>query len=274
MSTIFITGSSSGLGRAAAKLFASKGWKVIASMREPKKEKEVGGISGIQLMSLDVTDPDQIESVAEQVVGSGGVDVVFNNAGYGLAGALEGLTDDQIVRLVNTNMLGTIRTTKAFIPHFREKRAGLFINTTSLGGLMSFPFNSIYHATKWAIEGWSESMAFELNQFGIGIKTIEPGGIRTDFFTRSLDTARHPAYDALVNKFMGLITDPKQMETYSSPEQIAEVVYEAASDGKDQLRYVAGADAKAMYAMRLQLGDEASRKAMAQQFFGDAPKAA
>ena len=271
---IFITGASSGLGRATAKLFASKGWKVIASMRDPKKEKELGGISGIQLMSLDVTDPDQIESVAEQVVGSGGVDVVFNNAGYGLAGALEGLTDDQIVRLVNTNMLGTIRTTKAFIPHFREKRAGLFINTTSLGGLMSFPFNSIYHATKWAIEGWSESMAFELNQFGIGIKTIEPGGIRTDFFTRSLDTARHPAYDALVNKFMGLITDPKQMETYSSPEQIAEVVYEAAIDGKDQLRYVAGADAKAMYAMRLQLGDEASRKAMAQQFFGDAPKAA
>ena len=274
MSTIFITGASSGLGRATAKLFLSKGWKVIASMRDPKKEKELGTLSGVTLMALDVTDPGAIERAAEQVVASGGVDVVFNNAGYGLAGALEGLTDDQIVRLVNTNMLGTIRTTKAFIPHFREKRAGLFINTTSLGGLMSFPFNSIYHATKWAIEGWSESMAFELNQFGIGIKTIEPGGIRTDFFTRSLDTARHPAYDALVSKFMGLITDPKQMETYSSPEQIAEVVYEAASDGKDQLRYVAGADAKAMYAMRLQLGDEASRKAMAQQFFGDAPKAA
>jgi NAD(P)-dependent dehydrogenase (short-subunit alcohol dehydrogenase family) len=271
---IFITGASSGLGRATAKLFASKGWKVIASMRDPKKEKELGDISGIQLMSLDVTDPDQIESVAEQVVGSGGVDVVFNNAGYGLAGALEGLTDDQIVRLVNTNMLGTIRTTKAFIPHFREKRAGLFINTTSLGGLVSFPFNSIYHATKWAIEGWSESLAFELNQLGIGIKTIEPGGIRTDFFTRSLDTGRHPAYDALVNKFMGMITDPKQMATYSTPEQIAEVVYEAATDGKDQLRYVAGADAKEIYVMRMQLGDEAFRKAMAQQFFGDTPKAA
>ena len=270
---IFITGASSGLGRATAKLFASKGWKVIASMRDPKKEKELGGISGIQLMSLDVTDPDQIESVAKQVVGSGGVDVVFNNAGYGLAGALEGLTDDQIVRLVNTNMLGTIRTTKAFIPHFREKRAGLFINTTSLGGLVSFPFNSIYHATKWAIEGWSESLAFELNQLGIGIKTIEPGGIRTDFFTRSLDTGRHPAYDALVNKFMGMITDPKQMATYSTPEQIAEVVYEAATDGKDQLRYVAGADAKEIYAMRMQLGDEAFRKAMAQQFFGEAKAA-
>ena len=267
--TIFVTGASSGLGRATAKLFASRGWRVIASMRDPKKEKELGDTSGITLMVLDVTDPHQIENVAEQVVTSGGVDVVFNNAGYGLAGALEGLTDEQILRLVNTNMLGTIRTTKAFLQHFREKRAGLFINTTSLGGLVAFPFNSIYHATKWAIEGWSESMAFELNQFGIGIKTIEPGGIRTDFFTRSLDTGRHPAYDALVNKFMGMISDPKQMATYSTSEQIAEVVYEAATDGKDQLRYVAGADAKSIYAMRLQLGDEAFRKAMAQQFFGE-----
>jgi NAD(P)-dependent dehydrogenase (short-subunit alcohol dehydrogenase family) len=270
---IFITGSSSGLGRATAKLFASKGWKVIASMRDPKKEKELGKISGVTLMALDVTDPHEIESVAEQVVASGGVDVVFNNAGYGLAGPLEGLTDDQILRMVNTNMLGTIRTTKAFIPHFREKRAGLFINTTSIGGLLTVPFNSIYHATKWALEGWSESMAFELNQFGIGIKTVEPGGMKTDFFTRSFDTGRHPAYDALVSKVMGIITDPKQMATYSSPEQIAEVVYEAATDGKDQLRYVAGADAKAMYQMRVRLGDEAFRKAMTQQFFGE-PKAA
>src|SRR5215469_14900324 len=274
MSTIFITGSSSGLGRATAKLFASKGWRVIASMRDPKKEKELGNISGIQLMSLDVTDPHEIESIEKQVAESGGVDVVFNNAGYGLAGALEAVTDEQILRLVNTNMLGTIRTTQAFIPQFREKRAGMFINTTSLGGLVAFPFNSIYHATKWAIEGWSESMAFELNQFGIGIKTVEPGGIRTDFFSRSLDTGRHPAYDALIDKFMGMITDPKQMATYSTPEQIAEVVYEAATDGKDQLRYVAGADAKTMYETRMQLGDEAFRKAMAKQFFSNAVRAA
>lgn len=271
---IFITGASSGLGRATAKLFASKGWKVIASMRDPKKEKELGSISGIVLMALDVTDPHEIETVAEQVVASGGVDVVFNNAGYGLGGPLEGLADEQILRTVNTNMLGPIRTTKAFIPHFREKRAGLFINTTSIGGLMTVPFNSIYHATKWALEGWSESMAFELSQFGIGIKIIEPGGIKTDFFTRSFDTGRHPAYDALVNKVMGMITDPKQMETYSSPEQIAAVVYEAATDGKDKLRYIAGGDAKAIYETRMEVGDEAFRKAMAQQFFGEAAKVA
>jgi len=119
-----------------------------------------------------------------------------------------------------------------------------------------------------ALEGWSESMAFELSQFGIGMKVVEPGGIRSDFFTRSLDTGRHPADDVLVDEVMSIITDPKQMATYSTPEQIAEVVYEAATDGKDQLRYIAGADAKASYATRLQVRDEAFRRALNQQFFG------
>jgi NAD(P)-dependent dehydrogenase (short-subunit alcohol dehydrogenase family) len=257
--TIFITGSSSGLGRAAARLFASHGWKVIATMRTPEREAELATLPGVALLPLDITDRSQIEQVATQAVTAGGVDVVFNNAGYGMSGPLEGLTDEQMLRMVNTNLLGTIRTTKAFIPHFRERKGGLFINTTSIGGLITVPFNSLYHATKWALEGWSESMAFELNQLGIGMKIVEPGGMKTDFFTRSLDVGRHPAYDALLDSVMGAITDPKQ---------IAEVVYEAATDGKDQLRYVAGPDAKATYAMRLQLGDEAFRRMIKQQFFG------
>lgn len=111
-------------------------------------------------------------------------------------------------------------------------------------------------------------MAFELKQFGIGMKTVSPGGMKTDFFTRSFETGWHPANDALVDKVMSVITDPRQMESYSSPAQIGEVVYEAATDGKDQLRYVAGADAKATYAMRLQMGDEAFRKAINLQFLG------
>lgn len=266
--TIFITGSSSGLGRAAARLFASHGWKVIATMRNPERQAELATLPGVALLPLDITDRSQIEQAATRAVTAGGVDVVFNNAGYGMSGPLEGLTDEQMLRMVNTNLLGTIRTTKAFIPHFRERKGGLFINTTSIGGLITVPFNSLYHATKWALEGWSESMAFELNQLGIGMKIVEPGGMKTDFFTRSLDVGRHPAYDALLDSVMGAITDPKQMETYSAPEQIAEVVYEAATDGKDQLRYVAGPDAKATYAMRLQLGDEAFRRMIKQQFFG------
>jgi len=266
--TIFVTGSSSGLGRAAVRLFSSRGWKVIATMRSPDKEIDLAGVSGVALAALDITDPQQINETAGHVIASGGVDVVFNNAGYGMAGPLEGVTDAQMLRIVNTNLLGPIRVTKAFVPHFRAKKAGLFINTTSIGGLIAMPFNAMYHATKWALEGWSESMAFELNEFGIGMKTVAPGGMKTDFFTRSLDIGRHPEYDALVSKVMSAITDPKQMETYSTPDQIAEVVYEAATDGKRQLRYVAGADAEATYAARLQLGDEGFRAAIRQQFFG------
>jgi NAD(P)-dependent dehydrogenase (short-subunit alcohol dehydrogenase family) len=126
----------------------------------------------------------------------------------------------------------------------------------------------MYHATKWGLESFCESMAFELKRFGIGMKMIEPGGMRTDFFNRSFDTGKHGAYDALVDKVMASITDPKAQAAYSTPDQVAQVVYEAASDGKDQLRYVAGADAKSTYAMRLQLGGEAFFKAMDQQFFG------
>jgi NAD(P)-dependent dehydrogenase (short-subunit alcohol dehydrogenase family) len=269
--TIFITGTSSGLGRAAVKLFSSRGWRVIATMRGGDKDKEVEltKLPGVSLLALDVTSPAQIDDVVGKAVAMGQVNVVFNNAGYGLAGPLEGLSDEQIVRMVNTNMMGPIRITKAFVPHFRQWRTGLFINTTSIGGLIAVPFNSIYHATKWGLEGWSESMAFELKRFGIGMKTISPGGMRTDFFTRSFDTGRHEAYDALVDTVMNVITDPKTIATYSFPEQIAEVVYEAATDGKEQLRYVAGADAKATYAARLQAGDEAFRLAMDQQFFGE-----
>jgi NAD(P)-dependent dehydrogenase (short-subunit alcohol dehydrogenase family) len=266
--TIFITGASSGLGRAAAKLFAGKGWRVLASMRDPAKDSELNGLDGVSLVQLDVTVPALIERVVAEVVRAEPIDVVFNNAGYGLAGPLEGLTDEQITRMVDTNLLGPIRVTKAFVPYFRERRSGLFINTTSIGGLITVPFNAMYHATKWGLEGWSESMAFELAQFGIGLKIIEPGGMRTDFFTRSFDTGRHPAYDGLVDKVMAAITDPATMASYSTPDQIAEVVYEAATDGKDQLRYLAGADAMATWAAREQVGDEAFRKAMAQRFFG------
>jgi NAD(P)-dependent dehydrogenase (short-subunit alcohol dehydrogenase family) len=266
--TIFITGSSSGLGRAAAKLFASRGWNVLATMRSPDKEKELSTVPNVVLVPLDITAPDQIARARNDALTRSAVDVVFNNAGYGMSGPLEGLTDEQMLRMINTNLLGPMRTTKAFIPHFRERKAGLFINTSSIGGLITVPFNSLYHATKWAVEGWSESMAFELGQLGIGMKIVEPGGMKTDFFTRSMDVGRHAAYDVLLDGVMGAITDPKQMATYSTPEEIAEVVFEAATDGKDQLRYVAGPDAKATYATRLQLGDEAFRMAIKHQFFG------
>lgn len=264
--TIFITGASTGLGKATAKLFQSKGWNVIATMRNPEKETELSQLSNVTLLPLDVTNPSQIQTTAQTAIAQG-VDVVFNNAGYGLIGALEALTDEQIVRQLNTNLLGVIRVTQAFIPHFREKRSGLFITTTSIGGLIAFPLGSTYHATKWALEGWSESMSFELNNFGVHIKTVSPGGIETDFSGRSLDTAITPAYEPLMQSMM---TGFQSMMQYaSSAEQIATVVYEAATDGKDQLRYVAGQDAQTLYAQRLEQGSENFRKQFGKQFMGN-----
>lgn len=265
MKTIFITGASTGLGKAAAKLFATKGWNVIATMRKPENEKELNLIDNITLLPLDVTNPAQIIETSQKAIALSNIDVVFNNAGYGLMGPLEATSDAQLVRQLDTNILGVIRVTQAFIPYFREKQQGLFISTTSIGGLITFPFSSVYHATKWALEGWSESMAFELNKIGVGIKTVSPGGIQTDFLSRSADITAHPTYDKWIEKMFSAIN----VDHFTPAQQIADVVYEAATDGKTQLRYVAGEDAKALYAQRLQLGDETFRKLMEQTYFQD-----
>lgn len=262
--TIFITGASTGLGKATAKLFAANGWNVIATMRKPENETELNQQNNITLMSMDVTDPAQIRETATKAMALGNIDVVFNNAGYGLMGPLEAITDEQMVRQIDTNLLGVIRVTQAFIPYFRERKKGLFITTTSIGGLISFPFSSLYHATKWALEGWSESLLFELKKIGVGIKTVSPGGIKTDFIGRSLDLASHPEY----NEWVAQLFEGIKEDSFSEVDQIADVVYEAATDGKDQLRYVAGADAKALYAQRLELGSENFIKRMDENFFG------
>lgn len=261
--TIFITGASSGIGRATAKLFHSKGWNVIATMRTPEKETELSQLENVTLLPLDVTNPEQINETVAEALSLHDVDVVFNNAGYGLLGSLESYTDEQIVQQVNTNLLGVIRVTKAFIPHFREKKSGLFISTTSMGGFMGFPLHSIYHASKFGIEGWSESMSFELGIHQIGIKTIAPGATATNFLDRSLQKGLHPAYQDLEKKLFG--STDAMMNQAIPAEQVAEAVYEAATDGKDQIRYLVGEDTKAMYARRLEIGEEDFRKELRKQ---------
>jgi len=253
--TIFITGASAGIGKATAKLFAGKGWNVIATMRKPENEKELNLLSNVTLLPLDVDNLEQIKETASKALALGDIDVVFNNAGYALLGILEATTDEQLVGQMETNFFGVVRVTQAFIPYFRKKGSGLFITTGSSAGLMGFPVSSMYDASKWALEGWSESLSYELSEVGIGIKTIEPGLVSTEIGARSIFVS-HPAYETLMGKFMALI---EHGEDTTTPEQIAEVVYEAATDGKDTLRYVCGEDAKNLYAQRLAGGDEAFR---------------
>ena len=267
--TIFITGASTGLGRATAQLFAERDWNVIATMRKPEAGAVLATHQRITVLPLDVTVPEQIESAAARAIELGGIDVLFNNAGYGLAGPLEGISDEQLTRQVDTNLLGVIRMTRAFIPHLREKGEGVVITTTSIGGHVALPFNSPYHATKWALEGWSESLSFELGRHGLLVKTIAPGGIKTDFLGRSLDMGQHPAYAEDVQKMLKVFTAPERANDYSTPEAIAEVVYTAATDGEDRVTYVAGQDALGMYEQRKEVGAEAFRKSIGQMVFGD-----
>jgi NAD(P)-dependent dehydrogenase (short-subunit alcohol dehydrogenase family) len=265
MRTIFMTGTSSGLGKAAVKLFAGRGWKVIATMRRPEEETELRQLENVVLLPLDVTDPKKIKEIAGTAIEIG-VDVVLNNAGYGLGGPLESYTSEQIESQVNTNLLGVIRVTQAFAPYFRAKKSGMFLATTSIGGLITFPFYSVYSAAKWGVEGFYESLAFEMNQFGIAVKTISPGGIRSNFRGNQV-FAQNEAYAPLFQKVTSAFMQGKTPTVVNEPEAIAAVIYEAATDGKDQLRYPAGPDAVSYVAERKRIGDEAFRQQLNELFF-------
>ena len=269
MSTIFITGTSTGLGRAAVRLFADRGWKVIATMRTPERETELGDLPGVTLKKLDVDDPKEILRVVRETLAEGPVDVLFNNAGYGLAGPFEAATDDQIVQNITTNLLGVMRVAKAFIPAFRAQGSGVILTTTSIGGKVTMPFNSVYHAAKFGAEGWSEGLSYELKPFGIRVKTLAPGGIRTDFGGRSLDQTSHDDYTDAVVKATARFRDPSRDSTRSSAEQIAEIAYEAVTDGTDQITYIAGKDAQEYIGMRAHLGQRGFVAASTTLFFGE-----
>lgn len=263
--TVFITGTSSGLGKATARLFQSEGWHVVAAMRHPAAEKELGQLPNVTLVKLDIANAAEIKSQIEKVLIGHSIDVVINNAGYGLIGPLEALGDAEMVQQIETNLLGTIRVTKAFVGHFRRQGRGTIINISSMFGWMGYPTCSLYTATKFAIEGFSESLAYELGYLGIGVKTVSPGGIRTDFAGRSLQTATHPSYQALIDKVSEGYS-PEQVEKFASPEAIAAVIYEAATDGRKQLRYVAGNDAIAFYEAREANGTESHFRSILDNF--------
>jgi NAD(P)-dependent dehydrogenase (short-subunit alcohol dehydrogenase family) len=253
--TIFITGASSGLGKSTAKLFQTKGWQVIATMRNPEKEMELNQLENVIVLPLDVSNSEQIKATIKNITDKYAVDVVLNNAGYGLIGALESLEEEQIERQIETNLLGVIKVSKEFVPHFREKKSGTFINITSTFGLMGFPTCSIYSATKFAVDGFSESLAFELVQFGIQVKVVAPGGMQTDFAVRSMEMGQHPAYEKLTTE-VSKGYSPEKLECYTKAEDVAQIIYEAATDNKKQLRYIAGNDANALYDERLKVGTE------------------
>ena len=244
--TILITGSSSGIGQETAKYFQSKGWNVIATMRNPDQEQELKALENVLVTKLDVLDHQSIEEAIKSGIQKfGGIDVLLNNAGYGAYGPLESFPREKILRQFNTNVIGLMDVTRAILPHFRENRKGIIINVSSMGGKMTFPLGSLYHGTKFAVEGITESLRYEVEHFGGRVKIIEPGAIATDFAGRSFDFNNDEslvAYQQIVNKIMSVF--PEMIKNASTTDVVTKVIYEAATDGTDKLRYMAGKDAK------------------------------
>lgn len=236
---VLITGASSGIGLHTAKLFQTKNWKVAATMRTPEKAGELKNIVDVECIRLDVTDVDSIKSaIAATLEKFGRIDVVVNNAGFAVVGPFEAATQEQIERQMETNVYGVMNVCREVLPYFREQRRGTLVNVTSMGGRLTFPLYSIYHASKWALEGFSESLQFEVKDFGIKIKIIEPGPIKTDFYERSMSISKKEgltAYDSFVERAMPNLQ--KAGETGPDGSVVAEVIYQSVNDESWRMRY-------------------------------------
>jgi NAD(P)-dependent dehydrogenase (short-subunit alcohol dehydrogenase family) len=266
--TVLITGTSTGLGRAAAKHFHAHGWNVVATMRAPDRETELTAVDRMLVARLDVQDDASIHAaVAAGLARFGRVDALVNNAGYGAYGPLEATPLASVRRQLDVNVVGLLATTQALLPHFRANRGGTVVNVSSVGGRVTFPLGSLYHASKFAVEGLSEALQYELGVIGVRVKLVEPGGIRTDFGGRSLDFNNDPElaeYQPLVQGVLEVMGP--MMAQGSSPERIAEVVYAAATDRTDRLRYEAGPDAEQLLARRRASDDATFYAGMKAQF--------
>jgi short-subunit dehydrogenase len=240
--TVLITGSSTGIGKTVAAYFQAMGWNVAATMRNPENETELIELENLKCIQLDVRQEDSIEkAIRETIAAFGGIDVVVNNAGYGTIGPFEAASNEQIYRQFDTNVFGLMNVTRAILPYFREKRQGIIINIASTGGRMTWPLYSLYHGTKWAVEGFSESLQYELRPFNIKVKIIEPASIKTDFWGRSQEVVVKKGLNVYEN-YVNTVVPNLQKSGANAPEPdgVASTVYKAATDNSWRLRYPAG----------------------------------
>jgi NAD(P)-dependent dehydrogenase (short-subunit alcohol dehydrogenase family) len=239
----FITGASTGLGRKLAEAVLAKGDRVVATAR---KEETVSDLerqypNQARAVRLDVTDPAQVKTSVQAAIQTfGRIDVLVNNAGYGLLGAVEEVSDAQIRHQFETNLFGLLNVTRAVLPLLREQKSGHILNITSVGGQVSFPVFGMYHGTKYAIEGISESLAQEVAAFGIKVTIVEPGGFKTDFGSRSMVQAKQipayqPVYQAVLQAFANTI--------FGDPARAAQGMIQAVEADQPPLRLALGTDA-------------------------------
>jgi len=256
---ILITGASSGIGKATALLLAKQGHIVYASARRVEKMRDLEEF-GAKILKLDVTNHDDIDSVVSKIQSEQGrIDVLFNNAGFGLYGPLENIPIDAARYQFEVNIFGLAKATQAVLPMMRAQKSGTIINTSSVGGKIYTPLGSWYHATKHALEGWSDCLRLDLAQFGIDVVIIEPGIIKTEFADVVSDGVRKYSKDDEYAEFVEKVAQATKA-TYAQnkgtePSVIARVVSKAISAKRPKTRYVAGELARPFMLLRKLTGD-------------------
>jgi NAD(P)-dependent dehydrogenase (short-subunit alcohol dehydrogenase family) len=260
-----ITGSSSGIGFETALLLARSGFHTYASMRNLEKSKDITEIANteklpLQVIQLDVNDDKSVKDAIDKIVAENRrIDVLVNNAGYGLFSPIEDVTLDQVKEQFETNFFGVVRVTKEALPIMRKQRKGTIVNVSSGAGRVGVPVYSAYVATKFALEGLSESMRYELKEFDINIVIIEPGVIKTNI-VENLKTAdirsrsKSPYADLIERVSKGF---EKMMDNSSSPPKlVAEAILNAITSKEPEIRYVVGDDAEYIMKVRKSASDK------------------
>ena len=259
-----VTGSSSGIGHEISLILARNGFRTYATMRDLQKKSRLKSIKDeenlpLEFVQLDVTDENSVSIAIKTIYDNAGrIDILVNNAGYGLTGAFEDLCIDEIKTQFETNFYGLIRTTQAVLPFMRKQKSGIIVNISSGAGRFGYPMGSAYVSTKFAVEGLSESLSYEVEPFGIRVILIEPGMIKTDFSNASImakkSTDPNSPYMPLMKSMEKGIK--RLHENASSPQLVANITYDAIISDEPKMRYLAGKDVEQWVEAKKKMSDE------------------
>jgi NAD(P)-dependent dehydrogenase (short-subunit alcohol dehydrogenase family) len=271
-----VTGSSSGMGYETSLILARNGFHTYATVRKLEGEgsNQILDIAKnenlpLQIIQLDVNNEKSVTEAVNRIANEKGrIDVVINNAGYDLMGALEETSMDEIKGQFETNFFGAVRVMQAVIPTMRKQRAGIIVNITSLGGRISFPLNSTYHATKFALEGLSESIRYELEPLGIKLIVIEPGGVGSNFL-KNLKWASKTS-DPLNSQYSSMRSSileyfKQWAQNLAHPSEVAKVILQAVTSDNPEFRYTVGEDAAMTLESRRNMSDREFHNMMKKQ---------
>jgi short-subunit dehydrogenase len=261
MKTVLVTGASSGMGKDAAARLATEGYTVYGAARNVEKMRDLEA-TGVVALKMDITKEDDVVAVVERIAAeTGGVDVLVNNAGFGLYGAAEDTSMEDARYQFDVNVFGLARLTQLVLPHMRERNAGTIINISSMGGRIYTPMGAWYHATKHAIEGWSDCLRLELKQFNVDVVVVEPGMIDTNFYEPVMKSIMKSSgegpYSAMVKRMADGMRSAAESDRNvgSPPSVISEVICKALKARRPKTRYVAGRMARMLLFIRRWFGD-------------------